>query len=316
MIVKQPTGKMKMFSDRNDAIDYLLKLKTEIIQVEPEQLHVINNGKTLFLEIFDNGIKQLPMRETFLYKLLRWHSFPTYQLKILDIETVTSLLNDYLLGMKNRYVNIKCEQGEALTITSSKFTEVEDLEILRRLDDKNVESVFINDYDTFINTETLVTIEPFPNKVFGKDVFGVGLSIVNSETGFRTFQINNYLLRYVCSNRAYVKFQGDEVCLSHYNLFLQDAYQLLDYKLRERLNYAEVINKKLSEMDRPISSEFIYKVNREIMKKLGVKILSDLLESDRQITKYDLFNLITERAKDYSMSKRILLEEIAGKLLN
>jgi hypothetical protein len=40
------------------------------------------------------------------------------------------------------------------------------------------------------------------------------------------------------------------------------------------------------------------------------------LENDRMPTKYGLFNIITHRAKDFALSKRILIEEVAGGMVN
>ncbi|PKL82440.1 MAG: hypothetical protein CVV24_10105 [Ignavibacteriae bacterium HGW-Ignavibacteriae-3] len=306
-----PRGKDEYFLNKSEAMDFLGALNIENIKIEPDRLHVSNDGKLIYIDFLDKRIRQLPVRESFLYKLLKWYSFPAHQLRLLDIETVTSLLNDYLLAMKNKYVNVKIENGEALTITSERFTEVEDVELLKKINGDSIDSIYFTDYETSIRTKTQFKVIPFP-----EDEFGVGLNIVNSETGFKAFQINNYLLRYVCSNGSYVKDHEDDIKLSHYDLFRQDAFSLLEHKMRSVNDKADQISSKIKAADHVISVEKIKEVNKEIQRKLGIELLKGLILSDRQMTMYELFNIITDRAKDFPMYQRILLERIGGQLLN
>jgi hypothetical protein len=302
--------KEMIFDNKKEAIDHLHNLKTEDYKVEPDKLHVINDGKSFYLEMFDKTVSQFPMRESFLLKLLKWFSFPTHQLKILDIDTITSLLNDYLLAINNRYVHVKCENGDALSITSDRFTDVKDIELLRRLDSETIDMIYMSDFETNIRTKSKFKIMPFPD-----DEFGVGLNITNSETGFKSFQISNYLLRYVCSNGAYVRDMVDEVKYSHYDLFLQDVFSILELKVKTADKQSKIIESKIKLLDQVIPMDKITEVNKDIQKRLGIKLLNDIIESDRVLTKYELFNLITHRAKEYRQFQRIRIEEIAGRMI-
>lgn len=306
-----PIGKDDVLRDKKSALEYISGLNRKNIQISPERLHVVNDGKVLYLEIFDDKIKQAQIRQSFLLKLLKWFSFPTNQLKILDIDTVTSLLNDYLLAIKRINVNVKLEYDEALTITSDKYCEIEDSEIIKRLDDDIIDMIYFTDLSTHFRTKTKFDIKPFPN-----DKFGVGMNIVNSETGFKAFQINNYLFRYICSNGSYVKDYVDDIKYYHYNLFAPDVYDIINSKVKSLKDRASELELQIKNLDETISRNAVQKVNQNIYHQVGVRLLSDILEDDRMPSKYELFNLITDRAKDYALSKRILLEEIAGKLLN
>lgn len=311
MRIKFPTGKDEYFRGVKPAIEFMKSVKRENIQISPDLLHVNHDGKSLYLEIFDKGVKQYPMREAFLLKLLKWFSFPSHQLKILDIDTITSVLNDYLLAIRRHSVIIKIEEEDALTITSTRFSDVEDSQILRRLEPLDIDIVYFTDFCSRFRTKTKFDITPFPD-----DVFGVGLNIVNSETGFKAFQINNYLLRYVCSNGAYVKDFEDDVKYYHYDLFAPGVYEMIDYKVNNIQEKVDALRNNLTGMKTDLKRDEVQKLNQVIFNKIGVKLLADLLENDRMPTKYELFNIITHRAKEFQLAQRILIEEIAGEMVS
>lgn len=304
-------GKNEIFQDAGWALDYIRSAKRENIKINPDQLHINNDGKRLYLEVFNGKVRQFPMRESFMLKLLKWFSFPSHQLKILDIDTITSVMNDYLLAIKRLYINVKIEYGEALTITSDRYCEIEDSQIIKRLDPKTVDMIYLTDFESYFRTKTKLKIVPFPD-----DIFGVGINIVNSETGFKAFQINNYLLRYVCSNGAYVKDFEDDIKYYHYDLFAPSVYEMIDYKVNNIQEKVEALKNNLSGMNTDLKRDEVQKLNQVIFHKTGAKLLVDILENDRMPTKYELFNIITHRAKDFALSKRILIEEVAGGMVN
>jgi len=308
--MKFVSGKNELFKNADFALDNIKSAQRENIKTSPEQLHINNDGKMLYLEVFNGKVKQFPMRESFMLKLLKWFSFPSHQLKILDIDTITSVLNDYLLAIKRFYVNVKIEWGEALTITSDKYCEIEDGQIIKRLDPNSIDMIYLTDFASFFRTKTKFDIAPFPD-----NVFGVGLNIVNSETGFKAFQINNYLLRYVCSNGAYVKDFEDDIKYYHYDLFAPSVYEMIDYKVNNIQEKVDTLKNNLMSMKTDLKRDEVQKINQVIFNKTGVKLLIDILEKDRMPTKYELFNIITHRAKDFELSKRILIEEIAGSMV-
>ena len=305
--MKFVSGKNELFKSSDSALDYIKSAKRENIKTSPDQLHINNDGKRLYLEVFNGKVRQFPMRESFMLKLLKWFSFPSHQLKILDIDTITSVLNDYLLAIKRLYVNVKIEWGEALTITSDKYCEIEDGQIIKRLDPNSIDMIYLTDFASFFRTKTKFDIAPFPD-----DVFGVGLNIVNSETGFKAFQINNYLLRYVCSNGAYVKDFEDDIKFYHYDLFAPGVYEMIDYKVNTVKERVDILKNQLTGMNTGLKREEVQKLNQVIFHRTGAKLLVDILENDRMPTKYELFNIITHRAKEFELAKRILIEEIAG----
>lgn len=311
MNLKFPEGKSSFFNNGKEALDYLTSFHTETIETEPDRLKIIHYQNHLYLELYDGKIYQFPIRESFFMKLLKWFSFPIRQLDFLDNDTVTSICNDYLLNIKSSKVFIKLEDSEALTITSSKYSEVLDIDLIKEVIPIGIKKLFIDDYNTNILVEEKCKIVPFPN-----DVFGFGLSIMNSETGFSAINFRDYLFRYICSNGAYIKEDGDENKFYHYNLFVPDVFNRLKDKINN-INYrALTIEKKIREMETPINKSEIFSINKEIFRNTAIRMLNDVIDSDSRITKYELMNLITERAKGLPIGLRTKIETIAGNLIN
>jgi hypothetical protein len=73
-----------------------------------------------------------------------------------------------------------------------------------------------------ITTEEKIKTEPVKG-----DECGMGLNIVNSETGFRALTVSHYILRYICSNGAVARISDDDDKRYHYgnedlNLFVNE----------------------------------------------------------------------------------------------
>src|SRR5574338_601205 len=183
--------------------DYLESLDRSKLQVNPSNLKVNLDGKKMVLSIMDKAVKDYPIRRAFLYKLLKWYSFPMNQLNRLSNETLISICNDYLMNINREYVNVTLEKGEALTITSPDYNEITDLEVIKKCTDLGVRTVSRNDFMMRITTE-----EKFKFEVVKGDNCGMGLNVINSETGFRTLSIAHYMLRYICSNGAIIRIDG------------------------------------------------------------------------------------------------------------
>ncbi|MBX3007636.1 MAG: DUF932 domain-containing protein [Melioribacteraceae bacterium] len=306
-----PTGKSESFRDGADAIDFLRWNNTENIIAAPESLAIKHDNRSLYLTVFENNkIREFPIRRAFLEKLLKWYSFPIRQLDYFDIETVAMICNDYLMNMKSNTVAIKIEWGDALTIKSDKYVEVSDLELISNLKRLNIESVLIDDYTTTIKVEEMKKIKPFPG-----DEFGMGLSVQNSETGFSAVRIKDFLLRYVCTNGAYVANPNSEHRFYHYNLFVQDIYDRIDIMINEIGWRAEKLERRIQKMETPVHEQTVAKINKDIFHRTAIKLLNDVISTDRTLTFYELFNLITERAKEFDYTKRRLIEEVAGRMI-
>lgn len=295
----------------HQVIDYLESINRKKIQVPPCNLKINSDGRYLFLSVMDDGVKDYLIRKSFLHKLLKWYSFPLGQLNRLSMDTITSVCNDYLMNINRSFVNITIEKGEALTITSPEYNEITDFDVIKSCAELGVRTVSRNDFMLRITTEEKFRFDAVPG-----DNCGIGINIINSETGFRTLSISHYVLRYVCSNGAIIRIDksgGEKVHYGH----RENELQLF---LREQVALALANQKKVAQsisgLTNKNASSFIESVNKRIESYLGKNearnFLSDLNSNS---SLYDLFNLVTDKAKNYDLSRRILLEGLAGDLI-
>ncbi|MCZ7611715.1 MAG: hypothetical protein M5U17_16350 [Ignavibacterium sp.] len=295
----------------HQVIDYLESIDRKKIQVPPCCLKINSDGRYLSLSVMDDGVKDYLIRKSFLHKLLKWYSFPLGQLNRLSMDTITSVCNDYLMNINRSFVNITIEKGEALTITSPEYNEITDFDVIKSCAELGVRTVSRNDFMLRITTEEKFRFDAVPG-----DNCGIGINIINSETGFRTLSISHYVLRYVCSNGAIIRINksgGEKVHYGHRENELQ-------FFLREQVALALANQKKVAQsisgLTNKNASSFIESVNKRIESYLGKNearnFLSDLNSNS---SLYDLFNLVTDKAKNYDLSRRILLEGLAGDLI-
>src|SRR5690606_6080826 len=127
-------------------IDYLENLNRTRLQISPSNLKVGLDGRSLVLSVMNGGVKEYPVRKSFLHKLLKWYAFPLGQLNRLSGESVVSICNDYLMSINRNYVNLTIEKGAALTITSPDYNEITDLEVTKKCADLGVRTISRNDF--------------------------------------------------------------------------------------------------------------------------------------------------------------------------
>lgn len=291
-------------------IDYLKTRETSKIEANPANLKVVNGGRFLVLQVMNGKITEYPVRRTFLYRLLRWYGFPLNQLIKLSTETVTSICNDYLMNIKRDRVIVKTEKQDALSILSPDYNEITDLRIIGEVAALGVRSISRNDFFMSITTEEKVRTQP----VKGDDC-GVGLNIVNSETGFRALTVLHYILRYVCSNGAVARISEDDDD-KRYHYGNEDLNIFLNEKVKRAAVERKILIDKLLKLnDKKIrnSKEYFIKKIEPVLGKKEAAIFFD--DFSNELTQYELFNLITSNAKRYDLSKRYFLESFAGELI-
>ncbi len=309
--MRLPEGRVFMDASPEQVIEHLRGLERNKITTTPEKLYISPEKDMLFLSVSNGTTKKYPIRKSFFFKLLKWFNLPKGQMKFLGIETFADIMNDYLLSIKSRTVNVKIEGGEAVTITSNRYTDLDDLYILENLSDLKIESVTRNDFFMRLYTEVKNKEEVLPG-----DDFGFGLNIINSETGFGALTIYNYLYRYICSNGAVIKV-GDESRKVHYGFSPRDLKEFVD----DNIIKAKMNQEKIKERVRFIHRQ---KLIDEQIKALEKRISYTIGKSESEIvlggkgegaTMYDVYNTLTDIAKYYSPDIRLKMEELAGELI-
>lgn len=295
----------------DQVVDYLENIDRYKIQVSPGNLKINTDGKNLILTAMEDGVKDFLIRKSFLHKLLKWYSFPLNQLYRLSIDTIASVCNDYLMNMNRSFVNITIEKNEALTITSPEYNEITDLKVIKNCAALGVRTVSRNDFMLRITTEEKFKFEAVPG-----DSCGIGINVINSETGFRMLSIAHYILRYVCSNGAIARIDktgGEKI---HYGHRENELQEFLNEQVAKALSNQQKISKSITGLSDKPASEFVVNVNKRIESFLGKNESRNFLsELNEKSSLYDLFNLVTDKAKKYDLSRRIYLEALAGDLI-
>ncbi len=295
----------------DEVINYLQDLGREKLRLSPANLKIKSDGKFLMLSVMDKGVGDYPIRKSFLYKLLKWYSFPMNQLYRLSNETLISICNDYLININREFVNVTIEKGEALTITSPEYNEITDLEVIKKCADLGVRTVSRNDFMMRITTE-----EKFKFEAVKGDNCGIGLNVINSETGFRTLSIAHFVMRYVCSNGAIVRIDNEANERVHYGYKENELQEFLDEQVELALLKQKEVADSIKDLSKKPASDFITSVNRKVESYLGKYESKNFFsELRKEATLYDLFNVVTDKAKKYDLAKRVLLENLAGDLI-
>lgn len=278
--------------------------------VAPERLRLADAGKTLVLEITNGSIHQYPVRRTMLFKLLKWYGFPLRLLDRLGLETVLGVANDFLLGIRSGDVTVMVEDGEALGVTSGRYTRLEDLAILHRFSRLGLERVTRTDFFTRMYTTRRADAAVRPG-----DVCEFGLNIVNSETGFRALGVYHYILRLVCTNGAVVRIDVADDTMVHYGR----PEGRLESWLAERLASTQADVERLAARlrhagDRPwerAPAGLSRRLTALLGRQRGGRVLRNLTGAGSM---YDAFNRLTEEAKEHAPEARFDLELAAGEL--
>jgi hypothetical protein len=285
-------------------IDYLKSLKIRQIEIDPAKLRVGLDGRSLKLMVQSNG-KEYPVRRSFIHKLLRWYSFPLGQLSRLSGETITSVCNDFLLNIKKEYVTVRFEGDQVLTIKSPQYNQIDDLDVIKKVSRWGLGSISRNDFFMRITTKEKSKFEPVKG-----DYCGAGLAVMNSETGFHSLSVQFYILRYVCSNGAVVETNNTGEKKVHYGR-TENLSDFLDNQITEAgTRKEEIISsfKKLRE-------NRLTKRNNDLIKKF-YSLTGERILQDGSVSYSNFFHHITEKAKEFGLSKRIYLEKLAGELLS
>jgi hypothetical protein len=298
-------------ADMGDVLDFLRERRLKKYVLPPDRLHVVNDGREHFLRISDGKTGEYPVRGSFFFKLLKWYGFPSRQVDRLSIDTVTSVLNDYLLAIPGGEVNVTIEDGEAVSLTSSRYNELSDIEVLECAERVGVACVSRNDYFMRVYSTTEYEVEPVPG-----DVCGIGYNVFNSETGFRALSVRLFIRRYVCSNGAVLGQTEGEGERVHYGHPDMELGRFLEAQMRAGVKARGEVERLLAKSAHLPSCAVVGSVSARLRPLIGKKRTDALIEDlGEESTVYDLANLVTSMAQTLDLRSRLLAESIGGELL-
>jgi len=302
----------------DEMVDILQSTHNTILEFYTQNLQVrFQDGKFILINAKQNGFDTYNIRQTFIFKLLKWYGISYHNINQFSSETIMMMSNDTLkkisLSKNNQYVYIKIENNDAVSIFSTNYTPISNIEVLEIAKKRfNIEYIHKDDFSMRIYTEIKSKAEP----VVG-DVAGFGYNIVNSETGFTKLQVEHYILRYWCSNGATTKIKGNSISVTHYNknrqFILNDFNNSLANIESIDERYYQNVQKAIEEPS-IYSFPFIsYRVNSIIGNYKGSYYFKDFQEEKQN--KYDLYNHITHKAKSFNLLEKYQLEQLGGSLI-
>ena len=171
----------------------------------------------LKLEVNSQRKEFYSIRKSFLFKLLKWFNISHHNIDHFNEDTIIAICNDNLKAISNdpyhSYIKIKIENDAAVSILSSKFTIINDLEIIDLAQKYNIDKISRDDFSLRIYTTIKENSEPIVG-----DRFGYGFNITNSETGFSSVKSEHFILRYFCTNGATNKITTNNHSFNHYKM--------------------------------------------------------------------------------------------------
>ena len=320
-------GKKFFEAPVKEVLHHLSGLNRKTISTNPSKLQLSNKVSNipdeLFLIVKNGTTARYPIRESFLKKLMRWYKLSEHITDKLNPGTIVAVGNDFLSNIKSSSVNIKIEDGDALTILSPKYSEFTDKDLLEICSERlDIKTVSRDDFAMRVYSEDKVKLQPVPG-----DECGFGFNVFNSETGFMAIQVAHYIMRYVCSNGAIVRTRLNDTPVYHYNQTRTKIIEYISKGIKSIEENREVVIKKLSGLKDKPALETLKTIKMQLGSIIGLTEASALImdftnyaqENDNhneyQNDLYSLFNFITHNAKNRSIMQRIQMEEFAGKLI-
>ena len=289
-----------------------------------------HDGELSFIDDNTGGTERYPMSRYALSQLGGKIGVPAnYLQKCLDTgrldlasDNVNSWLDDY-----QKDLFIREYDGRIRGILSSKYSVCDTPDILKVLQD----TVDLNTYKvkgSFLNEERLhlrlVGKEMLP--IDGEDLFP-GLFIDSSDVGRNVLTVQFGIYKLVCTNGLTISkgsgtlfqqkhvgitaedfYEGPAASLKNVDVLCENAIQLVEDARNKSLKFS-----KYSQED---FDNFIAQIKgRTKLSTDGAEKVIDLMKNKYGDSRWGYINSLTEVAQDYTLERRIELENIAGNLL-
>lgn len=309
--MKAIEGKEYKQAKPEEVIEYLKARKVDNLTCSPSQLKFVIYEQRPFIQVKEGKVKEFPVRNSCIKKILKWFDFPTENFGFLQDETILSICNDSLKAINAREVNIRLVDDEVVTINSQFYTLLTNLEVIELINHVGITKISLNDYFMRIYTK-----EEYRAKPRMDDTCGFGLNVFNSETGFAAVGIQHFILRYICINGATAPVDIFAERQNHYGYNSKYIRNFLEGQLKKveesRKNIIFALKKSDNEPAKKHFGIYSYKIDSIIGKWKSKQFFE---EFDVESSKYDMFNFITEKAKNYDLMKKYRLERLAGELI-
>ena len=209
-------------------------------------------------------------------------------------------------------VMIRIEDGVALSILGNNYVTIEDRDLYEYIKDFGIKKIVHDDHITRFITEIKIQKEA----VVG-DRMGYSMHFTNSQTGFGAMTRSIFILRYWCKNGA-VSSEIAKKDFYYHNagglLGFSNSLESFPTEFSEWVDNFEICLKEARNTKYDKKTGF--RVKDLITRALPVYETRDLLKSiEKADTIWQVYDAITTEAKLYTTYDRLLLEEVAGKVI-
>ena len=303
----------------DDYFSQLEKRKVEIVKVNPGSLKTVLKEGRLFLEIENQKKDLFPVSRVFVEKLFRWFHTSTDMMPFLLSDSINSVTNDLLSTidrMRRRFqeneVMIRIEDGVALSILGNNYVTIENRDLFEYIKDFGIQKIVHDDHITRFITEIKIQKEA----VVG-DRMGYAMHFTNSQTGFGAMTRSIFILRYWCKNGA-VSSELARKDFYYHNagglLGFSNSLESFPTEFSKWVDSFEICLKEARNTKYDKKTGF--RVKDLITRVLPVYETRDLIKFiEKADTIWQVYDTITTHAKKCRTYERLLLEEVAGKVI-
>lgn len=306
-----------------DDVRYLINKQASIskyIEVSTEDIYVVNANRLKL-----KGYGYIEITDWAMYQLCSKLGIPYSYIKKLNSKHLTLLQTIFTEHIKftPRTLLMRIYEDTVIAVLSTKYTIIDNLTVLNDLDNINIFDTM--QIKTHLITPQRLHLRLVNNNPVIEDVYP-GIEIENSEVGKYTFSIHFILYKQICFNGLKVPFKETLVYkqkhihtkaieinkdiiannLKQIDVYADKAKAIIESNSKIKLN-SEQVDKIISDL-----------VNQKLLPKSYVT--SDDFDTKFILlrygfTKWGVVNMITEISQDFTLDKRLEIENYAGRLL-
>ena len=338
---------MELVFESEKIRDFVQNLKdisaNKVDMIVPASSIIVTND-TLSIKDKDFSFKLLPWAK----RQLAWKlQVPIRFYNRLEKEypdLLNTILTTILQKNSDQYL-IRALNGEVRAILSNRFKAYDSYDTFTAVIDHalkiNENIIFKSAYitDLFIELELVDKERKYEIDIDGKpDIYYPGISVINSEVGYRAFEINVLLYRQVCSNGLIVPTYNRKIRKIHVGKKIFDEDYWNEVVIEENRSLLNEINNLLNDaFDDSNVSKILQKLTEYSKQPIPASIkffnasqkVLGLTDQEKDLvwqnleskTRFGFINAMTRTAQYYTgienkkPSERLRLEELAGELL-
>jgi hypothetical protein len=298
--------------------------------VDPTSITLTDDG-----DITYNGKKAKMSLEGFRNMVTKIHRIPDPFAKRIPLDLLQHNIKELGKGIDTPIEFVFQNDGLIINAVKDELKVIPSLPLIRLIDDHQIKHIAYSDYGIEIQTINPqwgeVDIEPKEG-----EVSGVGVNLINSETGFTDPQAESLVWTLICSNGAILpkRFGQVKIRIKRKDVNVESISRSFQYKLERMLQDNSIIASRMNKMGdsnlRKGEAAWLFKsVSRavgkdQMLETFGIEgkefgdlkaeaRLDDHREEETEFNVYDNYSKVTNLANEHYGETRRKLQTIGGK---